>query len=323
VEWQVKQQGGILGGREINVVRYDNRGSVAESEAGVKKLVEDDKVSAIVFGGTSSAEQLAVCDAADQYQVLYSANTLPPGYTGKFAVSNGAIRDALVKTTAYVITNIVKAKTVAFLASDMDDNHLRVGDIKDALNTSGVKIVYEGYLPVDTQDYSSALTRIKYENPDFLFLDFTFSEAYINVARQVMELGGWGNIKVGGLPSAQAAAIKMPGAEGWYLSIFWFPESTYPASVKFVNDFKQVVGRAPDNNHIYFYMDLWTPIHAMELAGTADDRLAIAQAATSGKLEYDTPMGIAHWNLPGGFNDLPYQLAHVEKGKLVQVPMTQ
>ena len=44
VEWQVKQQGGILGGRDVKIVRYDNRASVAEAVAGAQKLMIDDKV---------------------------------------------------------------------------------------------------------------------------------------------------------------------------------------------------------------------------------------------------------------------------------------
>src|SRR4030042_256645 len=38
VEWQVKQTGGILGGREVKFIKYDDRSSVAESVAGGKKI---------------------------------------------------------------------------------------------------------------------------------------------------------------------------------------------------------------------------------------------------------------------------------------------
>jgi len=66
VEKQVKDQGGILGGRVVQVVRYDNRGSVAEAEAGAKKLYYDDKVSVLTQGGISGAEFEAVAATAEQ-----------------------------------------------------------------------------------------------------------------------------------------------------------------------------------------------------------------------------------------------------------------
>lgn len=74
VEKQVNDMGGILGGRLVKVVKYDNRNTVADSVGGVKKLVLDDKVSALVFGGTTSAQCVAVSDAAAELKVLFVTN---------------------------------------------------------------------------------------------------------------------------------------------------------------------------------------------------------------------------------------------------------
>ena len=324
VEQQVKDQGGILGGRDVKVIKYDNRSSVAEGQAGVKKLVEGDKVSALLFGGTNSAQQMAVADAAEQYKILFCANTLPPppAYNGKFGISSGPARYEIAKVILYSAINVEKAKTVAFLSSDLEDSRSRIADMKPGLSAAGVKVVYEDQAPVNTMDYSPYLTKIKYEKPDYLYLDFAFSEGYITVAKQIMELGGWGDMKVGGLPSAESAT-KQPGGDGWYLALFWFPGSTYPGSVKFETGLKAILGRTPSASHVYFYMGIWTAIHAIELAGTDTDRVAIAQAARSGKLAWETPAGLAHWNRPDHFSDLGYQLARAEGGKLVPVPVTE
>jgi len=53
VEEQVKNMGGILGGREVKFVRGDDRGTVPESVAQATKLALDDEVSIITLGGTS------------------------------------------------------------------------------------------------------------------------------------------------------------------------------------------------------------------------------------------------------------------------------
>src|SRR4030042_1951639 len=71
VEKKVKDSGGILGGREVQVIRYDNRASVAEAQAGATKLYYDDKVSVLVFGGVGEAEFEGVADFAQEHQILY------------------------------------------------------------------------------------------------------------------------------------------------------------------------------------------------------------------------------------------------------------
>ena len=51
VEWQVKNMGGILGGREVRFIKGDDRGVVAESAAQAKKLILEDKVTILTQGG--------------------------------------------------------------------------------------------------------------------------------------------------------------------------------------------------------------------------------------------------------------------------------
>ena len=65
-----------------------------------------------------------------------------------------------------------------------------------------------------------------------------------------------------------------------------------------------------------------TLVHCCALASTDTDLVAIAQAARSGKLEWDTPMGRAHFT-PDGLSGLTMSVAHVEAGKLVQFQMPE
>ena len=79
----------------------------------------------------------------------------------------------------------------------------------------------------------------------------------------------------------------------------WAPGIDYPGMTKFQNDFQAMFGKAPSSNQIYYYNSLWTAVYAIKLAGTDTDRVAIAQAARSGNLEWDTPMGHAHFQPDG------------------------
>jgi ABC-type branched-subunit amino acid transport system substrate-binding protein len=115
VEWQVKQQGGILGGRDVKVVRFDNRASVAEAQAGVIKLYDNDKVSAITMGGVSGAEYSAVAQACEDIQILYSAMAHVEELSKfKFTVNATVQSDVNRAVTLRFITTVLKPKTGFF-----------------------------------------------------------------------------------------------------------------------------------------------------------------------------------------------------------------
>ena len=322
VEKQVEDMGGILGGRAVKVFKYDNRASVAEAVAGAKKLVDDDKVSALVYGGISGAETEAVAGAAEELRVLYVNFGDTTGLAELKFVVNATVTD--ISWTQIMVTlanKVLNAKTVAFLATDFFDNHKRVQTEREQLKARGVNTVYEQYNPVDTTDFTSYLTKIKYANPEVLILEEGSNESNMTVAKQIMELGGWGDIKVLTIPGG-AAALRLPGADGWYILVPWLPGLPYPGAVKFEHDYQAMYNRMPTSNHVYFYNPLWTAINAIVLAGTDTDLVKIAQAARSGKLEWETPMGHAHFT-PDGLSGLTMSVAHVEAGKLVQFQMPE
>jgi len=318
VEKQVKDRGGILGGREVKVVRYDNAGSVAQGAAGVKKLVYEDKVSAITMGGVSGAEFDAVADAAEEAQVLFVAfGTVDDLEKYKFTVNGTVQRDAYIPQLVNFALKIVQPKTAAFLGAETTDSNVRIAGLKAGLEAAGIKTVYEQHFPAGTVDYSPYLTKIKYENPDFLFLDSGSNEFYVTVARQIVELGGWGNTKVLGTPALEYAK-KQPSAEGWYEFALWVPGVEHPEAVKFYDGYKALYGSAPSSSQVYNYNCLIVAIAAIELAGTDTDLVKIAEAARSGNLEVDTPMGRAHFT-PDGQSGLGVVIAQIKGGQLVLV----
>ena len=318
VEKQVKDRGGMLGGREMKVVRYDNAGSVAQGAAGVKKLVFDDKVSAITMGGVSGAEFDAIATAAEEAKVLFVAfGTVDDLAKYKFTVNGTVQRDAYVPQLINFALKIVQPKTAAYLGAESSDSNARIAGLKGGLEKAGVKTVFEQHFPATTIDFSPYLTKIKYENPDLLFLDTGQNEAYVNVATQIKELGGLGNTKVLGTPALEYAR-KQAAAEGWYEFALWVPGVEYPEAVKFYNEYKAMHGSAPSSSQVYNYNCLLVAIAAIELAGTDTDLVKIAEVTRSGNLELDTPMGRAHYT-PDGQSGLGVVIAQIKEGQLVLV----
>jgi branched-chain amino acid transport system substrate-binding protein len=317
VEAQVRDMGGILGGRQVKVIKYDNRGSVAEAQAGARKLFYDDKVSALVFGGASEPEFLAVSSFAEEHGILYVAFGGIDLTNRKFTVNVTMTSKQYNEQEINLIIKVLKPKTVAYLGPDQTTVRVLSQFRKELLEAAGIKLVSEQFVLAETMDFMPYLTRIKFDKPDVLMINGVTNEFFITIAKQIMELGGWGDIQVTTLPPGESAA-RLPGADGWYILVLWLPGQPYPGSVKFVNDFQAVNGRTPTATHVYYYNCLWTAIYAIELAGTDTDLVKIAQVVRSGNLEWETPMGRAHFT-QDGVPGLSCTVGHVEKGKLVPV----
>ena len=317
VEKQVRDMGGILGGREVHVVKYDNRASVPEAVAGATKLLFDDGVLALTLGGVSAAECEAVAAFAEENHILFTPYSSITGLANMKYVDS-AMPPIETYCQAYIdlAIKIAKAKTIGFLAAEVADVHVRVKITKDAVQAAGIKVVYEDYVTLGTSDYTPYLTRLKYANPDVAILESNMGEFFVGIAKQIPDIGGLGDMKVG-CHSAAEAVMSKPVADGWYLTALWYPGLNNPGSVKFVNDYKAMFGRMPGDVDVYFYNSLWLSVVAIDKAGTTD-REKIAQLVRSGQLEWESPMGHGRWGTDG-LSDLGGFLVQIKDKDLVFV----
>jgi len=326
VEWQVKNMGGILGGREVKFVRGDDRGMVAESVAQARKLILDDKVTILTLGGISAAHFTAVADVVEKLKVPYVGFASIYGVAAKKYSACLYSHETVIGRVANFLIDVVKPKTVAYLAYEADDAHQLINGVegvvgaRDRLKAKGIDIVSEQYFPQDAMDFSSYLTKVKYLNPDVLVTELNNMGQAITINKQIMELGGWGSIKYFSATEASAAkaAISIPSAVGTYVSALWLPGSDEPGMKTFENDFTQKYGRLPTPDLTYYYNDFWTAIKAIELAGT-DDPGKVAEALRSGNLEWDSAWGRLRIGADG-IGDVKGVVAQVQEGtKLVKV----
>lgn len=295
VEDQVTKMGGILDGRPVKVTIYDDAGQVSKALSGWSKLVLDDKVSAIVYGGMTGATTTASADAAQDYETPYfNMSPIPDDlsdlpYTVRCTYKSSA---SAQKAMEFVI-NELKPDTAAILTDDDQAMRQRAAAIKEALHGAGIDLVYEEYVPQGTKDFSPYLTNLQYAAPDVLIASHAPQEYYIQIFRQIVELGGWGDIKfISPSPTSTNMGIAtLPGAIGTYHWVLWIPGLDYPGARQFEQDFFAKYGREPTAPHVFAYFPLWVAIEAIELAGTDTDLEAIAEAARSGELKWESPAG--------------------------------
>jgi branched-chain amino acid transport system substrate-binding protein len=318
VEKQVKDQGGILGGREVNLLKYDGGSTVAGIQTAAQKAYYDG-MSVLTEGGTASVNGQVVSDLAEKNQILFTDLIILPYDVSnlKFTIRAGYRLDEMTLESDYAI-KVLKAKNVAILGRDLEESRHFADLWEAAVKASGGKIVYKDFPPLGTVDMSAYLTKVKYYNPDVLITDLE-EPAYATMAAQIVGLGGWGDTKVIANMAATLVASKR-GAEGWYVYARWLPGMDNPGSKKFEQDYQAMYGSEPDSAMELMYEPLWLAIKAIELAGTDADRVAIAQAARSGNLAWETPLGYISWGTDGNPETKVRLLAHVENGKMVPVP---
>ncbi len=324
IEEQVKKAGGILGGRQIKVIKFDTSGAgPSQAIAGVRKLVLDDKVSVIDFGGVNMPEITTTSDTCDEYKIPFVETTGSLPKINKYTTTIAFNYTRRAALAGNFLTKVAQPKKIAFLCQDDPAPRKSVTFIKEWLqqNNTGIESVSEQYVPImTTTDYTSYLTKLKYSQPDVVYLTFDVPEPYISIYKQIVELGGWGDIKVFNSSPAgsSAAAIRMPAALGIYTYALWAPGLDFTGAKLFEQSFFDKYGRNPDVNQSYSYNCLWTTIKAVELAGS-DDPEKINQASHSGQLQWDSPCGPAIFDTDGIAVLDGYILQVGAGGKLTQV----
>ncbi|MFA4836505.1 MAG: ABC transporter substrate-binding protein [Dehalococcoidia bacterium] len=331
--WNTKQGGINVGGikRPVEFVKYDNKGQVADAAAAAKKALLDGVV-ALTLGGVSNVFAYPIADVTDPAKVLFSTFLNEPKEfeNYKWLVCSYYNLMARAKMTAEVVVEKLNAKTVGILCLQTETDRAAMDRVIEAIKAldPGVKIVYEGYVPLGVNDFSPYLTKMKYEKPDVLVAILTDANS-MAVAKQIMGLGGWGDTKFVANTEASnfTGVAKSPGAEGWYTPMMYLPGNETPAQTEFGKLWAEKCGEdpawckkysptgAPLSNHPIMYNPLLTAIKAVELAGT-DDRAKVAEAARSGKLEFDSPLGYLKLN-PDGSSNLTGFYVQWQGGKAV------
>lgn len=328
VEDQLKSSGGILGGREVKFIRGDDRGNTAEAVAQAKKQALEEKVCVVTLGGESAAQFTAVADALEPLKVPYVAIATIYGLaTGKYQYCASLYtHDPAISRIANFLIDVIKPKTTAFLCYDTEDARSFLGGaegvsgLRDRLKAQGIDIVYEQFFPLDAMDFSQYLTKIKYLKPDILVTLLNSTGQSVTIAKQITELGGWGDMKYFNATEtgANPSVTKIPSSIGTYVAVLWMPGSDDPGMKAFEDAYLATFNKMPDPALTYFYNCFWTAIKAIEMAGT-DNPEKVAQALRSGNLEWDSAWGPLR--IPADGRGLPTMMvAEIQEGnKLVKV----
>jgi len=186
---KVNEDGGI-NGRKVEVIYEDGRCDGKEAVSAAQKLINIDKVNAII-GGICSAETLAAAPLAESSKtVLMSPCSSAPGVSqaGDY-IFRDYISDAFQgEYGADFVYNELGMRKAALFYIQVDYGIGVKDAFKDRFKELGGKIVAEESFDQSSRDFQTQLTKIKQKNPDvILFVGYT--EEVIPGLKQIKELG--------------------------------------------------------------------------------------------------------------------------------------
>jgi branched-chain amino acid transport system substrate-binding protein len=233
-------KGGIHG-RKLEVRSYDDQGKAQEAGTAVTKLIDSDKVVAII-GEVASGLSLAGGEVAQKKGIpMVSPSSTAPDVTKD--------RDMVFRVCfidpfqGYVVAKFaadnLKAKKVAILYDQAQAYSVGLAEeFRKHFKAMGGTISTEQAYSGGDQDFSAQLNTIRGTDPDAIFIPGYYTEA-ANIALQVKKLGIKATLLGGdGWDSPQLAQIGKDAIEGAYYSNHYTHEDKSPAVQEFVTKYK-------------------------------------------------------------------------------------
>ncbi|RUZ72655.1 urea ABC transporter [Mesorhizobium sp. M7A.F.Ca.US.006.01.1.1] len=159
--------GGLLG-RQIELVSYDTQSAMQPYSQYAQRLALQDKVD-VVHGGLTSASREAIRPIFGRAQIPYFYNTL---YEGGVCDRNTFCTGTTpAQTIRHLIEYALKnwGKKVYILAADYNFGQITANWIRKFIEEGGGSVAAADFFPLDATNYSSTISRIQSEQPDFLF----------------------------------------------------------------------------------------------------------------------------------------------------------
>ncbi|MBI9096782.1 MAG: ABC transporter substrate-binding protein [Sphaerochaeta sp.] len=272
---QINAAGGVLDGRMIEIVSYDDKNS-GEEAASIAERIAGNKDIVGVIGHFASGVSMA---AAPTYEEVGIAEISPsashPDYSGmgEYIFRNNSLINIEANETLNIASDVFKAKRVAVLAVKTDWG-VKTADI--LINTLAkdhpeLKIVgYEEILDGLT-DFSSTITKLRSYKPDTIIVCAMYNilGPFANQYRDLdpkINLIGFSNAY-----SEQLIKLAQEDGNGIALPAIFFHESPEAKVRKFVDDYKKDYdGKIPSSLTAQAYDSLGMFAQAINESGSID-----------------------------------------------------
>ncbi|WP_024821829.1 MULTISPECIES: ABC transporter substrate-binding protein [Aminobacterium] len=276
-------------GKKVELFVVDNKSDKVESANAVKRLIEKEKVVAII-GTYGSSLAMAGGEVAEKASipVMGTSCTNPLVTQGKKYYFRACFIDPYQGAAAatYAIREL-GAKKAALLVDVSNDYSVGLaGFFKQSFLKLNGEIVSELKYNTGDQDFTAQLTEIISKKPDIMFIPSYFAEGAI-IMKQAAELGAEFRIMGGdAMDNPEIVSIGGEAVEGFMHTTFPYDPSMKdmsPMAQKFTENWKKLhPDKDPNVNAALGYDSYLLVLDAIKRAGVAEPE-AITKALTETK----------------------------------------
>ncbi len=245
----INAEGGILGGKKIELLIEDNQGDESETVNIMNKLIDQEKVVAIVGPVTTGPTTVAAGIAGDKKVPIVSPTatgdniTKLSDYVSRVCFYDSYQGPVMAK---FAIENLEK-KTAAILYDNTNDYSMGLADsFALTFTENGGEILIKEAFTAGDQDFNSQLTKIAAQNPDIVYVPAYYSDdaQILLQARQI----GMTAIFMGGDGWDSQELINGAGdaAEGCYFTTHYSAADTSELVQEFLEKYREKYNSEPN-----------------------------------------------------------------------------
>ena len=320
---EINASGGVLG-KPLEIVKYDDQSKADIAAQGVAKLVDQDKVSALI-GSYSSESTKAIVPLVARRGVPLLMPTATAdnvmdnteGWSFRLCAGATGYADAMVG----FFKDVGLPKSLAIIYENTNFGQANGASMKKAATAAGIPIATEESYTAKSPSYTAMLQKVKEKNPDAIYFASYLLDAtsLMHQARQVdlnprfYAAAGTG-FSAPEFPTEEKGAGK--DSEYTFSVTQWMPESKWPGSAQFTEKFKAKYGSTPAYHAVQAYAALKVMADAVKRAGKWDPT-AIRDALKATNMP-DTTFGPVKFD-ERGQNLHPVLVTQIQKGKYILV----
>lgn len=275
--------GGVLG-RPIEIVVVDTQSKNQEVNNSMMKLIQQDKVVAVV-GEIASSNTIAAAPAAQRFKVpLVTPGSTNPEVTKKgdyiFRICyTDEYQGAVMARFSYKRLNSKSAALITDQASAYSINLSKI--FKQEFEKLGGKVVAEVSYKKTDSDYNAQINQALQAKPDLLVLTGYYTNVG-NIAQTARKAGFEGPMVGGdGWDSEELYKVGGKALDNTYFTNHYTPDDPNPRIQQFITRYKGKYGGVPDAMAILGYDAAMVVFDAIERAEATDgSKIRDALAAT-------------------------------------------
>jgi branched-chain amino acid transport system substrate-binding protein len=281
---EINAAGGV-NGKKLEMIFEDDQGTPEKAKTVISKLINQDKVVA-VLGEVASSNSLAAAPVAQEAKIpMITPSSTNPKVTeiGDYISRVCFIDPFQGSVMAKFAANTLKAKTAAILGDNSSDYSKGLTQFfKEEFTKLGGTVINEKTYAQKDQDFKAQLTQMRDQKPDVIYIPGYYGEVGI-IAKQARELGmtqpllggdGWDSPKLWELGGASLKPA--------YISNHYSADNPAPEIQNFVKAYQEKFKTAPDSLAALAYDSAKVLADAIKRAGSTEST-ALKNAINSTK----------------------------------------